>query len=68
MAIQQFYTPKKLLYPQNKFLATPLAYHRYKLNLSPRVVDAAAAVIPGIRVEDTPHTALGQGVLNNSYY
>jgi len=24
MAIQQFYTPKKLLYPQNKFLATPL--------------------------------------------
>ena len=23
-AIQQFYTPKKLLYPQNKFLATPL--------------------------------------------
>jgi len=23
MAIQQFYTPKKLLYPQNKFLATP---------------------------------------------
>jgi len=24
-AIQQFYTPKKLLNPQNKFLATPLA-------------------------------------------
>ena len=24
-AIQQFYTPKKTLYPQNKFLATPLA-------------------------------------------
>jgi len=23
-AIRQFYTPKKLLYPQNKFLATPL--------------------------------------------
>ena len=22
--IQQFYTPKKLLYPKNKFLATPL--------------------------------------------
>jgi len=24
MAIQQFYTPKKLYTPQNKFLATPL--------------------------------------------
>ena len=25
-AIGQFYTPKKRLYPQNKFLATPLVY------------------------------------------
>jgi len=24
MAIQQFYTPQKILYPQNKFLAMPL--------------------------------------------
>ena len=27
-AIEQCYTPKKLLYPQNKFLATPLVIMR----------------------------------------
>jgi len=31
-AIQQFYTPQKLLYPQNKFLATPLVLGTDYLN------------------------------------
>ena len=30
-AIQQFYTPKKVLYPQNKFMATPLGFMQVSL-------------------------------------
>jgi len=32
-AIEQFYTPKKLLYPQNKFLAMPLSVIAYTVKL-----------------------------------
>jgi len=51
-AIQHFYTPnKKLLYPQNKFLATPLFHFRFfsyptGQNFS-RLLDTVRAIILG---------------------
>jgi len=34
MAIEQFYTSPKMLYPKNKFLATLLIYSNYRLKIN----------------------------------
>ena len=62
-AIQQFYTPNKLLYPQNKFLATPLVIFLHVLTYlkyGPRnagVGKSSTGILAGVKAGRGPRNA-----------